>query len=197
MIYGLTGNPEDVRLAHAQAKDIFRSHGGLPVGTFIGRAWQRSRFRSPYLRNTLWEKGYALDTLETAVRWSSFATLRAAVLRAVKQGFESQSVRALVFSHLSHLYEDGASFYVTYLYPRQPDPEHTLDVWKRVKRAASEAIVSESGTISHQHGVGLDHRRYLEAEKGRFNTELLFRLFLACDPDQILNPGKLIRERAP
>lgn len=194
MIYGLTGDPMEIRGTHAQAKDIFRAYGGLPTGTYIGRTWERSRFRSPYLRNTLWEKGYALDTLETAVPWSAFATIRTAVLSALRQAFEAQSIRALIFSHLSHLYEDGVSFYVTYLYPRQAKPEHTLDLWKTAKQAASTAIVSEHGTISHQHGIGVDHRQYLAVEKSPLGMSLLHQMVRAYDPDQILNPGKLLPE---
>ena len=35
----------------------------------MGNAWKRSRFQSAYLRNTLWDLGYAVDTLETAITW--------------------------------------------------------------------------------------------------------------------------------
>jgi alkyldihydroxyacetonephosphate synthase len=192
MIYGFTGDSNSIRQAHAQAHDIFRSYGGLPTGKFIGRTWEKSRFRSPYLRNTLWERGFALDTLETAVPWASFNTLRYAVLSALRQSFEAQSVRALVFSHLSHIYEDGVSFYVTYLYPRQKDPDQTLAIWSNVKAAASQAIVNHGGTISHQHGVGLDHRAYLLPEKSALGMDAIKQLLQAIDPHQILNPGKLL-----
>lgn len=194
MIYGLTGELPEIRSTHARARDIFRSHGGLPTGQFIGRTWEKSRFRSPYLRNTLWDKGYALDTLETAVPWTNFERLRSAVLAGMQQTFVDQATPALIFSHLSHLYEDGVSFYVTYLYPRSVEPEGTLAVWKAVKHAASEAIVTLGGTISHQHGVGLDHRSYLEGEKGRTGMQILHQMMAACDPDQLLNPGKLLGE---
>jgi alkyldihydroxyacetonephosphate synthase len=194
MIYGLTGSPSEIRWAHANAKEIFRACGGLPTGQYAGRTWEKSRFRSPYLRNTLWEEVYALDTLETVVPWTTFESLRAAVLSVIKREFEDQSIPALIFSHLSHIYADGVSLYVTYLYPRQSDPEHTLAIWKAVKRAASEAIVTSGGTISHQHGVGMDHRSYLEAEIGRVGMELLRQMLRECDPDHILNPGKLLPE---
>jgi alkyldihydroxyacetonephosphate synthase len=36
-----------------------------------------------------------------------------------------------------------------------------------MKGAASQVIIANGGTISHQHGVGVDHRAYLEAEKER------------------------------
>ena len=42
----------------------------------------------------------------------------------------------------------------------------TLARWRSIKDAASATIVELGGTISHQHGVGRDHRAWLPAEKG-------------------------------
>ena len=35
----------------------------------LGKKWEHSRFRSPYLRHGLWDAGYAVDTMETAIDW--------------------------------------------------------------------------------------------------------------------------------
>ncbi|MGZ6125745.1 MAG: FAD-linked oxidase C-terminal domain-containing protein, partial [Myxococcales bacterium] len=67
---------------------------------------------------------------------------------------------------------------------------------RRLKDAASRAIVSCGGTISHQHGVGVDHRAYLEAEKGTLALEGMRRLAATFDPSHVLNPGKLFEDRA-
>jgi alkyldihydroxyacetonephosphate synthase len=61
-----------------------------------------------------------------------------------------------------------------------------------LKGAASRAIVRHGGTISHQHGVGLDHRPYLEAEKGPLGMASLRALCAGFDPDGLMNPGKLL-----
>ena len=47
-----------------------RCGAGVSAGTAFGNEWQRNRFRAPYLRNALWEAGWAVDTLETAAPWS-------------------------------------------------------------------------------------------------------------------------------
>jgi alkyldihydroxyacetonephosphate synthase len=73
-----------------------------------------------------------------------------------------------------------------------PDPDLMLEFWHRMKCAASEAIIRHCGTISHQHGVGFDHARYLSAEKGPLGTALIGDAIHRCDPDQMLNPGKLL-----
>jgi alkyldihydroxyacetonephosphate synthase len=67
-----------------------------------------------------------------------------------------------------------------------------LNRWKKIKQAASQAIVSNGGTISHQHGVGLDHRPYLESEKGAIGISTLQHVLLHLDPDRRMNPTKLL-----
>ena len=64
--------------------------------------------------------------------------------------------------------------------------------WRRLKTAASEAIVAHGGTITHQHGVGTDHRPYLAAEKGALGIDAIRQALATFDPDGLLNPGKLV-----
>ena len=64
--------------------------------------------------------------------------------------------------------------------------------WRKLKTAASDAIVAGGGTISHQHGVGTDHAPWLAAEKGELGIRALRGLFHTFDPDGLLNPGKLV-----
>lgn len=192
LIYGLTGDAITSRLARRQMNAIARAHGGLFTGTTIGKTWRKSRFLTPYLRNTLWERGYAVDTLETAVPWSQVLSTEKAIQEAMHQAIAPTGENLLTFAHLSHVYMDGASIYITYLFCRSQDPDQTLERWGAIKSAASQTIVAQGGTISHQHGVGLDHAPYLEAEKGPVGMALLRETARAVDPDGLLNPGKLL-----
>ena len=152
----------------------------------------KGRFRTPYLRNTLWKLGYAIDTLETAVRWSTVPEMAQAIRSALLPGLENQNERVLVLLHLSHVYRDGASIYVTFLFRRAADPADTLHRWQVLKDAASCSIIDKGGTITHQHGIGLDHAKYLPAEKGELGIHLLNELCHVLDPEGIMNPGKLL-----
>jgi alkyldihydroxyacetonephosphate synthase len=116
--------------------------------------------------------------------------VRTEVIRSIEQAFQSEGSRTLVFSHLSHIYTDGASLYITYIFPLGVDPEQTLHVWRTAKHAASIRIIAHGGTISHQHGVGLDHIGYMEKEKGPIGLRLLEGMSKTLDPQEILNPGK-------
>mgnify|MGYP003383334350 CR=1 FL=1 len=112
--------------------------------------------------------------------------------RTLHGGLQDIGERAHAFTHLSHTYPSGASVYTTYLYRIATDPDETLRRWQVLKAAASQVIVQHGGTISHQHGVGLDHRPYLAQEKGALGMAVLGDLCQRFDPDRLLNPGKLI-----
>jgi alkyldihydroxyacetonephosphate synthase len=193
LVFGVTGTRRQARQARLEALEIIRTHGGLMTGTAIGRMWKKSRFYSPYLRNTLWESGYALDTLETAVPWASVIGTALEAQQVIHEGLATIDERVLVFAHLSHVYQDGASIYITYLYRRANDPEETLRRWQVLKGAASRVILAHSGTISHQHGVGLDHAPYLAAEKGPLGMKTLETVTKLFDPNGLMNPGKLLK----
>ncbi len=194
LLIGATGSPRGIKAAVRQTKALARRHGGLFTGTMIGKMWRKSRFHTPYLRNTLWECGYALDTLETAVPWSNVAATVDLVCQALRRGLAPEGVRVLAFAHLSHIYRSGASTYFTYLFPRSEDPDETHSHWLTLKTLASEVIVEQGGTISHQHGVGRDHAPYLAAEKGPVGMDMLSALVRETDPENLLNPGILLRD---
>ena len=192
LIYGLTGCRAATRLAGRQLNQLARQHGGLPTGAAIGKIWRKSRFLTPYLRNTLWERGVVVDTLETALPWPQVIPTALACKASLTQALAAFGERALVFAHLSHVYPDGASLYLTYLFRQASGPDETLARWQAMKAAASQTIVAQGGTISHQHGVGLDHAAYLPAEKGPAGMRLLAATCRELDPQGLLNPGKLL-----
>ena len=94
--------------------------------------------------------------------------------------------------HLSHVYPTGSSVYATYVYRLDPDPDVTLRRWRTVKEAASRVIVEHGGTISHQHGVGRDHRPWLPAEKGELGIAAIRDAAARFDPHGIMIPGVLV-----
>jgi alkyldihydroxyacetonephosphate synthase len=193
LVLGVTGTRRQAIQARLEALEIIRGHAGLMTGTAIGAMWKKSRFYSPYLRNSLWEAGYALDTLETALPWSEVLTTALEAQSAIRDGLADIGERVLVFAHLSHVYNDGASLYITYLYRRANTPQETLRRWQILKGAASRVILEHAGTISHQHGVGLDHAAYLAAEKGPLGMQTLQSIIKLYDPEGLLNPGKLLK----
>jgi alkyldihydroxyacetonephosphate synthase len=195
LIFGVTGNNNRVRNTRRDANAIFRKYGGLGTGNVIGDKWRKTRFTTPYLRNSLWEHGYALDTLETATTWNQLHALISSVKESIVNALNGQDERVLVFSHISHVYQQGASVYFTYLFRRSSNPEITEYHWRVIKSAASQSILAQGGTISHQHGIGIDHAPYLLQEKGALGIKILENIRRSLDPSGILNPGILIPDQ--
>lgn len=192
LLCGFTGRRTDVHNSRRVMIDISKEHNGIHVGRRFGEQWIHGRFRTPYLRNTLWEQGYGVDTLETATNWDDVPRTLERIETALREGLTYLGEQVHVFTHLSHVYPQGASIYSTYLFRLAPDPEETLRRWQRLKTSASEAIVALGGTISHQHGVGRDHLPYLAAEKGELGLDAIRDVARRFDPDGIMNPGVLV-----
>lgn len=192
MTVGLTGSKATIQFALRELKKVIKPYGAVGTGQLLGKKWEASRFKAPYLRESLWQLGYAIDTLETAVDWPKVTPTISAIETALREGLQAEGEKVLVFTHLSHLYVQGSSIYTTYAYRVGPDYAQTLANWKKLKRVASDVIVRMGGTISHQHGVGRDHAPYLPAEKGELGMNALRALCHHFDPDGRLNPGKLL-----
>ena len=192
LLLGATGARRQARAALREAFAIARTHGGVHMGRGLGERWRHNRFRNVYMRNTAWRHGYAIDTVETAVDWSGVTNAMAAIEAAATRAFGEHGERVHAYTHLSHLYPQGASVYSTFVYRLTGD--YALDVarWRSLKCAVSDAIVAAGGTISHQHGVGSDHAPWLGLEKGELGLDAMRALFDRFDPDGRMNPGKLV-----
>ncbi len=122
LIFGVTGSPGEVARNRRAVESLCRRYAGLPVGSLVGKTWEKSRFRTPYLRNTLWEYGIGIDTLETALPWAQVPEAAASIQLAIRRAAKQSGELVLVFAHLSHFYPDGASIYVTYLFRLKSRP---------------------------------------------------------------------------
>jgi alkyldihydroxyacetonephosphate synthase len=192
LLLGFSGTAAMVAAARGEALAIARKCGGVHAGRAFAAQWHKHRFRTPYLRNSLWEAGYAIDTMETATGWAQVPAIVAAIETALRNALVEIGERVHVFTHLSHVYPYGSGVYTTCLFRLAGDPEESLARWRALKMAASRAIVAQGGTISHQHGVGVDHLPYLAAEKTPLGLEAVRDVCRRFDPQGTMNPGKLV-----
>jgi alkyldihydroxyacetonephosphate synthase len=190
VIVGFEGDEESVARRRALAVRALRSGGAAYLGQAAGRSWEHGRYQGPYLRDTLMGMGAMVETLETSHTWSRLGELHTAVATAIHRAIDEQGTPGIVWCHLSHAYADGASLYFTFVARRRGGAE--LEQWRRVKQAASEAIVACGATITHHHAVGRDHVPYMRAEVGETGLDVLRAVKAELDPAGIMNPGKLI-----
>ena len=191
MLYGIEG--DNARRVARQMKDataIGRSHGGLKLGRGPGRKWQSDRFHTPYLRDYMLDRGVAIETMETAFEWGKLNQAHDEVLAAMHQTIDKNAGGGVAMGHVSHSYHDGACVYFIVIYPLQLS--RGVEQWKLIKTDITDAIVKAGGTVSHHHGVGMDHAPWMEREQGALGIETLRALKRRLDPDSLLNPGKLL-----
>lgn len=191
--FGITGDKRRCRWLLGEARKALKQGGAVYLGTLLGKKWEDARFRSPYLRHGLWEQGYVVDTLETCVDWVRVGDTMKSVENAIRKAAPTGE-KVHIFTHLSHLYNEGSSIYTTYVWRNGDSFEATLAAWRAMKTAASDVIAAKGGTISHQHGVGRDHAPWLVHEKSELGLEAIGQLARFFDPDARLNPGCLLMD---
>ncbi len=195
---GVTAAPATARHALRAARKLLARHGAVYIGPAMGSKWAANRFKGPYLRNTLWELGYSVDTIETAVDWPQVKPLMLAMEQAARDAFAPFGTPVHAFTHLSHLYPQGSSIYAQYVWPTAPGGfAPNFARWQALKKAVAAQIAAHGGTVSHQHGVGRDHAAHLAQEKGPLGMATLAGLCRQFDPHGIMNPGKLLQDGGP
>jgi len=71
------------------------------------------------------------------------------------------------------------------------DPAEMAAVESFMERLVERALAME-GTCTGEHGVGQGKMKYLEAEHGAVALEAMRAVKRALDPDDIMNPGKIV-----
>lgn len=178
-----------LRTRRRTAWDLMRSQGVRGLGQSGGRAWERGRFTGPALRDLLLDRGYLVETLESATTWAKLTQLHESVRTALTEALAADGCASLVMVHVSHVYATGASLYWTVLAQSPPDPGEAAQVWWRAKSAAMRAIVEQEATITHHHAVGRDHGPWVEDEIGPLGRGVLAAVKQRLDPTRIMNPG--------
>lgn len=182
-------NASDAESTRDALDTVFSAHGAKSRGEDPARSWERGRFASPGLRDTLMDVGVLAETLETATTWAQLPALKRAVTEALSASLTAAGTKPIVMCHISHVYPAGASLYFTVVAALTDDPQGQ---WAGAKDAASRAIGESHGTITHHHAVGRDHRAYLESEIGPLGVAVLRAVKATLDPNGIMNPGALI-----
>jgi alkyldihydroxyacetonephosphate synthase len=188
-ILGWEGTAVAVPARRGAAWELLKRHGAVGVGRKVGESWKRGRYSGPYLRDVLLDEGYLVETLETATEWSRLPALHDALGSTLRSALADGGPGPLVMSHVSHVYETGASLYITVLARAGDDPGAR---WAAAKRAAGDLIAGSGATITHHHAVGRDHVPWLEQEVGPLGVGILRAVKAELDPAGVLNPGVLL-----
>ena len=203
LIVGFESSVASQRGPMAQAVDIARAAGGVIAddeiliadgsGTPTGRSGAVGAWRDAFI-----PKGGGLGaglgviggTFETAITWDRWPEFDRAVRAAATAALRDVCGGGTLNCRFTHVYPDGPAPYYTYLGARpgaDPVAQH-----RAIKRAASDAIMANGGTITHHHAVGRQHRPWYDRERPDLFAESLRATKRTLDPNGLLNPGVLI-----
>ena len=198
LVLGFESADHAVEAKLARAVELACDHGGRPEPAAGGAhnegavaAWRRAFIRMPYFREALTGIGVIQDTFETAITWDRFEAFHGTVMAATRRAIEAATGRpGIVSCRFTHVYPDGPAPY--YGFHALGDRPRLLEQWWTIKRAVSDTVIAEGGTITHHHAVGRDHMPWYDRQRPPLFAEALRGAKAALDPNGIMNPGVLL-----
>jgi len=185
MFVAVEGSTSYTKQVISAVKKIAKKNGGFSIGSSPTKKWLEQRYSSAYLRDPLMDLGIMTDTLETAVMWDNLIPLWKAVRDYLKK-----REKTVVMVHISHVYENGANLYFTFLSPMKKGDE--LNEYAEYHRGIIETIQANKGSLSHHHGVGRTLAPWIEKELGTESIKIMQAIKDHLDPNGIMNPGNTL-----
>jgi FAD/FMN-containing dehydrogenase len=115
-------------------------------------------------------------------RVPEFLARGAAAVGAIVPG-----IRPVPFGHLG----DG-NIHFNFTQPAEMETEAFMARAPDIHAALNEIVVDLGGSIAAEHGVGRYKRDLLRSVKGEIELEMMRKIKRAFDPNNILNPGRVI-----
>ncbi len=177
------GSPAGVRDQIAMVRDIVREHHGRDF------AWAETQ----EARNRLWaarHKAYyaALAQRPGAKGWTSDVCVPVSELSGcilhTRGLLAACSVPAVILGHVG----DG-NYHV--IFAVDPANKQELEEIAAINTQMVRRAIAVGGTCTGEHGVGTGKTAYMREEHGEA-VELMARIKRAIDPDNIMNPGKIL-----
>jgi len=91
------------------------------------------------------------------------------------------------FGHIG----DG-NLHINILRPEGMSKENFVTECRKVDELIFAAIQRQGGSISAEHGVGLTKKSFLHYTRSQAEIELMRQIKKAFDPENIMNPGKVL-----
>lgn len=191
LLFELDGDASQIEQDSAQLKQICHQNGAL----------QFHSAQTPQERNRLWagrRAAYgAMARLSCGVMVGDGTVPRSELPRALKEIraiLEEQKLTASLLFHAG----DG-NFHPQIIFNGKHNPD-TLHVKQTLKQIL-QTCVDCGGTVSGEHGIGVEKRALMAYQYDKSTLDLFSRIKQATDPDNLANPLKILpvhyEEEAP
>ena len=185
MFVAIEGSRAYTKMVKKQLRKEAKKHSGFYIGASPTKKWLEQRYTSAYHRDPIMDKAIITDTIETAVTWDNLVTLWNAVRNYLKARPATVSM-----IHISHVYENGANLYITFLSPWKKGNE--LNDYLQLHKGLVDTIVVNKGSLSHHHGIGRVLSGWMSQKYGKSELNLLKAIKKQLDPNDIMNPGNML-----
>jgi len=106
-------------------------------------------------------------------------------IRATDADLRQVAIPVMLFGHVG----DG-NFHLAVLV--DPESERDLREAEWINERVVERALTMEGTCTGEHGIGLGKRKFMLREHGEGAVDVMRALKQALDPDDLLNPGKIL-----
>ncbi len=184
LLFEFHGSPSAVREQAEAVQEIARDNGGEDFA-WAEHPEDRSRLwtarHNAYFAGLQLRPGCRSSTTDVCVPISRLADC----VTETAADLDKASFPYTIVGHVG----DG-NFHVLMLL--DPDNPAEFEESEALNRRLVERAIAMEGTCTGEHGVGLHKMAFMEAEHGRDALDLMAALKHAFDPNDILNPGKII-----
>jgi D-lactate dehydrogenase (cytochrome) len=179
------GGPKSVEEQIERTREIMNDHGG---GEF---RWETQEEK----RNALWQARHDAAWAVKALRpgcemWGTDCCVPLSSLTKcimdTKKDLENCSFPAPMLGHVG----DG-NYHLIFLI--DPDSEDELKEAEALNERMIRRALAVGGTCTGEHGIGLGKKHFLVEELGEA-VDVMRTIKLALDPNNIMNPGKVLQE---
>lgn len=184
LFFEFHGSPSSVEEQATLVQELAAGHGGMNF-EWTTRPEDRSRLwqarHDAYFACLQLRPGTRAFPTDVCVPISRLAEC----IRATNEDIARCSIPVALFGHVG----DG-NFHLVVLI----DPANPLEVAEaeKINRAVVERALAMEGTCTGEHGVGIGKQKFLVAEHGEGAVNVMRALKQALDPENLLNPGKIL-----
>jgi glycolate oxidase len=109
------------------------------------------------------------------------------MLRAIEGIAARSGLSICTFGHVG----DG-NLHPTFVLDRMADEGTSIGVLEAARTELYEAALALGGTVTGEHGIGAARRDWLVRQRGEAAVEVMRSIKRALDPQDILNPGRVL-----
>lgn len=184
LLFEFHGSQAGVKEQAEMVQDIARDCGGMDF-EWAERPEERTRLwtarHNAYFAGLQMRPGCKASTTDVCVPISRLAEC----IDAATKDLAAASFPSTIVGHVG----DG-NFHV--LMMLDPDSQAEWDESERLNHKLVTQAIEADGTCTGEHGIGLHKIQFMSQEHGEDALDLMRSLKMAFDPNNILNPGKII-----